>query len=146
MINRLGWSLQNATEKIAQANEYMKDLSAFVNLSQSVGALDLPESNALAFGSLEFQNVRFKYPAGERYILDGLSLKIETGKHYAFVGANGAGKTTITKLLTGLYDEYDGDILIDGKEMRSLSASKVKAFYSVVFQDFARYQVATKCH
>ncbi|MCL2753618.1 MAG: ATP-binding cassette domain-containing protein, partial [Defluviitaleaceae bacterium] len=85
---------------------------------------------------------RFKYPTSENYTLDGLSLKLEKGKHYAVVGANGAGKTTITKLLTGLYDEYEGEILLNGKELRTFEASAVKSMFSVVYQDFARYQIS----
>jgi len=142
LVNRLGWSLQSATEKISQANEYMKDLTVFVGLSRTENALDLPDSTLAKFNSLEFRNVRFKYPTGERHILNGLSFKIEAGKHYAFVGENGAGKTTITKLLTGLYTDYDGEILINGKELRSLRASTIKALFSILYQDFVRYQIS----
>ncbi|MCL2576148.1 MAG: ABC transporter ATP-binding protein/permease [Defluviitaleaceae bacterium] len=142
MVNMLGWSLQDATEDLAQSKEYMGDLTAFVELSRTEGAKDLPDDEPIAFKELEFRNVSFKYPTAEENILNGLSLKIESGKHYAFVGANGAGKTTITKLLTGLYDEYDGEILINGKELRTYDTSALKALFSVVYQDFARYQVS----
>ena len=57
---------------------------------------------------------------------------------------NGAGKTTITKLLTGLYTQYQGEILINGKELREYPASTVKALFSVVYQDFARYYIRLK--
>ena len=55
-----------------------------------------------------------------------MSFRLEEGKQYAFVGANGAGKTTITKLLTGLYDTYSGEILIDGKELREYPVEELK--------------------
>jgi ATP-binding cassette subfamily B protein len=54
---------------------------------------------------------------------------------------NGAGKTTITKLLTGLYDNYTGDILIEGRNLRDFSQSELKALFSIVYQDFAKYQI-----
>ncbi|MBW9158790.1 ATP-binding cassette domain-containing protein [Clostridium tagluense] len=73
-----------------------------------------------------------------------MSFVIEHGKHYAFVGSNGAGKTTITKLITGLYDEYEGDILIDGNNIREYSQSYLKALCSVVYQDFAKYYISFK--
>jgi len=142
LVNMLGWNMQDATEKIAKSKEYMKDLTAFMELSQAEGAKDLPDDEPPAFESLEFKNVRFKYPTSENYTLDGLSLKLEKGKHYAVVGANGAGKTTTTKLLTGLYDEYEGEILLNGKELRTFEASAVKSMFSVVYQDFARYQIS----
>jgi ATP-binding cassette subfamily B protein len=76
--------------------------------------------------------------------LDGLSFSLKSGLHYAFVGKNGAGKTTITKLLTGLYNEYEGEILVNGKKLRQYPASTLKAMFSVVYQDFAKYYVSMK--
>lgn len=66
---------------------------------------------------------------------------IENGKHYAFVGVNGAGKTTIAKLITGLYTNYEGEILVDGRPLRSMSGAEIKGLSSVVYQDFARYYI-----
>jgi ATP-binding cassette subfamily B protein len=74
-------------------------------------------------------------------ILKNLSLTLLAHRHYAFVGVNGAGKTTITKLLTGLYDNYTGDILIDGKNLRDFSQAELKSLFSIVYQDFAKYQI-----
>jgi ATP-binding cassette subfamily B protein len=74
-------------------------------------------------------------------ILNDVSFTIENGKHYSFVGVNGAGKTTITKLITGLYTNYEGEILVDGKSLRNMSQSQVKGLSSVVYQDFAKYCV-----
>lgn len=142
MVETLGWQLQDAAKNISESKEYMNDLTAFVDLDCTDDATDLPDEEAIDFESLEFINVRFKYPKGEEYILDGLSFKLDCGKHYAFVGANGVGKSTIIKLLTRLYDEYDGEILINGKELRTYSASAIKALFSVVYQDFARYQIS----
>ena len=156
MINMLGWQFSGSLENISRSNEYMKDLNAFIALGEEggaggeiagkhgarEGALCGPAPEPPEFRGLEFANVRFKYSSGDRFILDGLSFKLESGKHYAFVGRNGAGKTTITKLLTGLYTEYEGEILIDGKELRSYDAGVIKAMFSVVYQDFAKYYVS----
>lgn len=142
MVGTLGWSLQDAAENLSQSREFMNDLTKFMEIDRTPGATDLPDAQPLVFERLEFRNVSFKYPTGASLILDGLSFALEAGKHYAFVGANGAGKTTITKLLTGLYDEYDGEILINGKELRTYPASTLKALFSVVYQDFARYQTS----
>ena len=142
IVQDLGWQLSTALRRVSQAGEYMKDLAAFTGLSASESVLDEADATAINFTSLEFINVRFKYPSGQEYILDGLSFSLESGKHYAFVGKNGAGKTTITKLLTGLYTDYEGEILINGKELREYSASALKAMFSVVYQDFARYYIS----
>ena len=109
--------------------------------SSAGSALCEPAPEPVPFFGLEFVNVRFKYPSGDQYVLDGLSFRLEGGRHYAFVGRNGAGKTTITKLLTGLYTEYDGEILINGRELRTYAAGDVKAIFSVVYQDFAKYYI-----
>ncbi|MDR2136149.1 MAG: ABC transporter ATP-binding protein/permease, partial [Treponema sp.] len=140
----VGNELIGITMQLGRSREYLKDLSAFFALGEQEQALDLPESPAPAPRSIELANVRFRYPLTETYVLNGLSLKFEAGRRYALVGANGAGKTTITKLMTGLYPDYEGEILVDGTELRKLPAARVKALFSVVYQDFARYQVPLK--
>ena len=144
MIQKLGFQMSRSLENISRAGEFMKDLSAFAALSDAGDALTEPDAKPTAIERLEFCKVRFRYPNGDKYILDGLSFTLEAGRHYAFVGKNGAGKTTITKLLTGLYTEYEGEILVNGRELRTYPASTVKAMFSVVYQDFARYYIGMK--
>ena len=144
MVQQLGWQMSGSLENISKVREYMKDITAFVELSSSNRILTQPDTKPIEFKSLEFKNVSFQYPSGDRLILDGLSFKLESGRHYAFVGKNGAGKTTITKLLTGLYTEYDGEILINGKELREYPESTIKAMFSVIYQDFAKYFISLK--
>jgi ATP-binding cassette, subfamily B, bacterial len=88
--------------------------------------------------------VTFAYPDTDKEILKNFNLKLYAKKYYAFVGANGAGKTTITKLLTGLYDNYTGSILIDGKNLRNFTQPELKAMFSIVYQDYAKYQISMK--
>jgi len=144
MIQKLGFQMSRSLESISRVGEYMKDLTAFAAMSQTKDALTEPDAEPMEFKSLEFRNVCFRYPGSERLVLDGMSFKMEAGRHYAFVGKNGTGKTTITKLLTGLFPQYQGEILINGKELREYSASGVKALFSVVYQDFARYYIRLK--
>lgn len=144
MIQKLGFQMSRSLENISRVGEYMKDLTAFAAMSQTKDALTEPDAEPMEFNSLEFRNVSFRYPGSEHLVLDGMSFKMEAGRHYAFVGKNGAGKTTITKLLTGLYPQYQGEILVNGKELREYSASAVKALFSVVYQDFARYYIRLK--
>ena len=144
MIQKLGFQMSRSLENISRAGEYMKDLSEFVGLSEAEDALTEPDADPIPIDSLEFRNVSFHYPGSEEYILNRLSFKLEAGRHYAFVGKNGAGKTTITKLLTGLYTEYEGEILVNGKELCQYPVSAVKAMFSVVYQDFAKYYIEMK--
>jgi ABC-type multidrug transport system fused ATPase/permease subunit len=141
LAQRLSWGINGYVEEIAKNTEYLKDLTEFMSLSDCEGATDLPE-RGMTFDTIEFRNVSFKYPGTDKLILDDVSFVIERGKHYSFVGVNGAGKTTITKLLTGLYDNYDGEISVDGSSLRSFTQAKLKGLSSVVYQDFAKYFIS----
>ena len=85
---------------------------------------------------IEFKDVSFKYPNTEKYILKNVSVTIKSGEHVAIVGQNGAGKTTFIKLLCHLYDNYEGKILINGREAGEYSFMGYIRLLSVVFQDF----------
>lgn len=144
LVQMMSWELTGNIDQLASHREYMRDLSQFVSLETVAGAQALPAQPTPVFETLAFENVRFRYPGTESYILNGTSFRIESGKHYAFVGINGAGKTTITKLLTGLYDEFEGTITINGKSITHYSLAELKAFFSVVYQDFARFEMPVR--
>ncbi|OOL82033.1 hypothetical protein BWX42_06875 [Dolosigranulum pigrum] len=144
LVDILGEGLQEAVKHLAEAREFMNDLTTLMTWESVAGVLDLPDKDPLTFNTLEFINVSFKYPKTDKYVLKNVSFKLESGQRYAFVGANGAGKTTLTKLLTGLYDEYEGDILINGKQLRLYKPSTIKSLFSVVYQQFSKYQISLK--
>lgn len=85
---------------------------------------------------IEFRNVSFKYPRSQNYILKNISIKIPYGQHLAVVGLNGAGKTTFIKLLCRLYDVTDGEILIDGINIKDYQRDEYRKLLAVLFQDF----------
>ncbi len=85
---------------------------------------------------IEFKNVSFKYPNTDTYALQNVNLKIKNGEHLAVVGRNGSGKTTFIKLLCRLYDVTDGEILINGINIKEYTKGSIMSLYSVVFQDF----------
>lgn len=144
LISLTSWQITYYLYKLAESKEYLKDLSKFIILEETEEAIDKPSKNISELKSLEFKNVSFKYPDTNNYILKNLSFTIEEGKHYSFVGINGAGKTTITKLITGLYEDFEGDILINGINIKEYSHSDLKALCSVVYQDFAKYFISFK--
>ena len=141
LAQMMSWELTHITSELANNREYLRDLSAFGRLSETAEAEALPAVHDCEPECIEFRNVSFAYPGTEALILKNLSLKLFAKKHYAFVGANGAGKTTLTKLLTGLYDNYTGDITIGEKNLRDFTGSELKAMFSIVYQDFAKYQI-----
>ena len=144
LVRTTGQEIPWIATGLAYSHKYMADLTTFSHFSETEGALDAPAAHMPAPDCIQFVNVSFAYPGTTTQILDNLNLTLRGGMHYAFVGANGAGKTTITKLLTGLYDNYTGDILIDGKNLRQFTQAQLKATFSVVYQDFARYQIPFK--
>lgn len=93
---------------------------------------------------IEFKNVSFKYPGAENYALQNVNLKIKNGEHLAVVGRNGSGKTTFIKLMCRLYDVTDGEILINGINIKNYTKDSIIKLYSVVFQDFKIFSVSLK--
>lgn len=91
---------------------------------------------------LEFRKVVFRYPEREQPVLDGLDLWIEPGVCTALVGVNGAGKTTIVKLLARLYRPTAGSVLVDGTDIGALPVDQWRRRLAVIFQDFTRYEVS----
>lgn len=86
--------------------------------------------------SIEFKNVSFKYPRTDRYILKDINLKITKDERLSLVGLNGAGKTTLIKLLCRLYDIEEGEILVNGINIKEYEYEAYLRLFSVVFQDF----------
>ncbi|MDF2541690.1 MAG: transporter ATP-binding protein [Herbinix sp.] len=144
LAQMMSWRLTRITSELASHREYLRDLSAFSKLSETDCVTLLPDPLISEPNCIQFINVSFAYPDTDKMILKNLNLKLYAKKYYAFVGANGAGKSTITKLLTGLYDNYTGDILVDGISLRNITQPKRKAMFSVVYQDYAKYQISMK--
>lgn len=116
------------------------------HLDNTFRYLDLP--NTMYQGSLttekradrnyqvEFKNVSFKYPGSETWALKNVSMKFQIGKRLAIVGENGSGKTTFIKLLCRLYDPQEGEILLNGIDIRKYRYDDYMGVFSIVFQDF----------
>jgi ATP-binding cassette subfamily B protein len=86
-----------------------------------------------------FEDVGFRYPDAERWAVRHLDLTIGAGEVVALVGENGAGKTTIVKLLARLYDPTEGRILLDGRDLRDYDLADLRGRIGVIFQDFVRF-------
>lgn len=85
---------------------------------------------------IEFRNVSFSYPGSRKKVLDHVSFRFRVGEKLALVGKNGAGKTTFIKLLCRLYDPTDGEILLNGIDIKKYDYQEYQSLFSVVFQDF----------
>lgn len=89
---------------------------------------------------IEFRNVSYRYPGREEYAVQNLSFTIAPRETIALVGRNGAGKSTVVKLLSRLYDPSDGQILINGTDIRKYDPAELRREFGLMFQDYAAYQ------
>lgn len=123
--------------------EYANDFRTFMLLEEPPAASGSEEESACPrFESLDIRNLWFKYEGSKTYILKGVSLSLTKGRSYSLVGLNGAGKSTLVKIITGLYRGYEGEILLNGRDLSTYSTDALRRIFSVVSQDFAKYAIS----
>ncbi|HEY0072114.1 MAG TPA: ABC transporter ATP-binding protein [Chloroflexia bacterium] len=124
---------------------YLTNLYDFLDYDPHVKSPDNPRKLSLPLTQgLEFRNVTFTYPGKETPALRDVSFTIQPTEAVALVGQNGAGKTTIVKLLTRLYDPDEGQILLDGIDIRELDLAELHAAIGVIFQDYVTYYFSAR--
>ncbi|MBP7213482.1 MAG: ABC transporter ATP-binding protein [Anaerolineaceae bacterium] len=138
-------SLLESFSRLYENNLYLDNLLDFLKIEP---ALVSPENGKIApapiLQGIHFQNVSFKYPGSDKYVLRNINLFIKPNESIALVGLNGAGKTTLIKLLTRLYDPTEGQITLDGLDLREYDMQSLHQRFGVIFQDFVRYQFSIK--
>ena len=83
-------------------------------------------------GDIEFKNVSFKYPSRDTWIFKDMTFTIKSGTKVAFVGSSGSGKSSIFQLLLRYYDNYEGQILVDGRDIRNYEIREFRRSFGVV--------------
>lgn len=116
-------------------SDYIKDFIDFVTLPDSMTkeGKNTVDDNELIF---EFRNVSFKYPRTETFVLNNINVKFKFNERISLVGENGAGKSTFIKLLMRFYDPTEGEILLNGKNVKEYEYPKYLKIFSTVFQDY----------
>ena len=121
---------------------YLDDLFSFFDVAPEIlsppNPRPVPETLTIGFA---FENVGFRYPGSEGWALRGLTFDLRAGETLALVGENGAGKTTIVKLLARLYDPDEGRITLEGHDLRDYDLEGLRGIIGVIFQDFVRYNL-----
>ncbi|HKV79554.1 MAG TPA: ABC transporter ATP-binding protein [Candidatus Sulfotelmatobacter sp.] len=130
---------------IADQALFLTDLIAFFEMKPTIrsrpNALPAPRPIQRGF---EFRNVSFRYPGSSRLVLNGLNFHLRPRERVALIGENGEGKTTIVKLLTRLYDPFEGQVLLDGVDLREYDLEDLYTEIGVIFQDFMRYEMTAR--
>jgi len=130
---------------IADQALFLTDLLAFFDMQPTIHSKPnaLPAPRPIRHG-FEFRNVSFRYPGTERLVLNRLNFHLHPGERVALIGENGEGKTTIVKLMTRLYDPTEGQVLLDGIDLREYSLEDLYREIGVIFQDFMRYEMTAR--
>ena len=130
---------------IADQALFLTDLLAFFEMKPEVTSKPdaLPAPRPIRQG-FEFRDVWFRYPDTERWILQDLNFRLEPGERIALIGQNGQGKTTIVKLMTRLYDPTQGQVLLDGIDLREYDIADLCSEIGVIFQDFMKYEMTAR--
>ncbi len=138
LIQNLLLSASNVYEQAL----YLRDLFVFLDMRPTIysppNARPVPAKIQTGF---VFEDVGFRYPGSENWAVRNVDLVLEPGERVALVGENGAGKTTITKLMARLYDPTEGRITLDGVDLREYDLVSLRHAIGVIFQDFVRYDM-----
>ena len=137
--------LLNSLAGLYENSLFLTHLFEFLDLQPNVAEPPLPQifPSKLNTG-IQFNHVRFHYPQSARPVLEHINFKIAPGEIIALVGENGAGKTTLIKLICRLYDPTQGNITIDGINIRDFSTTDLRRNISVIFQDYVQYHLTAK--
>ena len=130
---------------IDQHTTFLDDYFSFLSIEPLVSTpekpVDIPDG---PIKGIEFDNVGFSYPGGMEAAVEGMNLKIRQGELVALVGENGAGKSTIVKLLLRFYDVQKGAVRIDGIDVKDIQPEVLRSRIGVLFQDFASYELTVR--
>ena len=124
---------------------FLANLSEFLALKPFVSVPQFPQNipHSLKIG-IELKNIHFYYPHSNKPVLQGVNLKINAGETVALVGENGAGKSSLIKLICRLYDPSAGDIYLDNINLKEFNPIELRNKISAVFQDYAHYNLTVR--
>jgi ABC-type multidrug transport system fused ATPase/permease subunit len=130
-VQQLSQFYQTLLAATAALDKIVEVLRTEPGMTDAPGARDLPQIS----GRVEFRDVRFAYAQGAGEVLHGVSFAAEPGQTVALVGHTGAGKSTIVKLLARFYDPTSGEVLIDGRDLRDVTAESLRSQLGIVPQE-----------
>lgn len=157
-LNSIMWSLTYSISNIinilskdlAENYQYVEKYEAFTGKTSLLMLKDISEpdlkkdDNAEEFESLTFKNVCYKYPHGERNAVDNLNFTLKKGEIISILGYNGSGKSTFSKLMCGILEDYTGTIELNGRNIKTYKREDLYRYFGIGFQDFTKYSISLK--
>ena len=131
-----------SASNVFEQSLYLRDLFVFLDMRPTIASPPHARSVPAKIQSgFVFEDVGFRYPGSDRWAIRNVNLELKPAERVALVGENGAGKTTITKLMARLYDPTEGRITLDGVDLREYNLVSLRHAIGVIFQDFVRYDM-----
>ena len=135
--------MSSTASDMADISRYVERIKVFLNKKSSMvraGNKPFPKDKAI----VELRNVSFRYTKDEPYVLKNVNIVFEAGKKVAIVGYNGAGKSTLVKLIMRLYDPTEGEVLLNGINIKSYNVDEYRHGIGVIFQDYKIFAATVK--
>lgn len=134
-VERVMWPVKQLGRLLAESGKTAVSLKRLLEvLSERPEELDDSDYKPQIFGNIEFRDVSFTYPNGTK-VLKNVSFSIKQGESVAIIGQTGSGKTTLVQLLQRLYDNYTGEILLDGREIRTINKGYLRESIGLILQE-----------
>ncbi|MFL5600108.1 MAG: ABC transporter ATP-binding protein [Gemmatimonadaceae bacterium] len=131
-----------SASNVFEQSLYLRDLFVFLDMKPTIESPpNARPVSAKIHSGFVFEDVGFRYPGSDRWAIRNVDFMLRPGERVALVGENGAGKTTITKLMARLYDPTEGRIMLDGVDLREYDLASLRRAIGVIFQDFVRYDM-----
>ncbi|MEX2539931.1 MAG: ABC transporter ATP-binding protein, partial [Actinomycetota bacterium] len=139
-IRETGWIIAMGQEASAGSDRVFELLDTPPDIADAPGAVSL----ATCRGEVRFEDVWFKYPGSEAWILRGIDFEIYPDETVALVGITGCGKTTIAALLSRFYDPTSGRVTLDGKDLQEITVESLRSYSTVAFEDPILFSVSIR--
>lgn len=134
--------LMSQIVKIYKDTLYINQLFEFFDIKIRNDEYDKRDIGAIK--KIELKNLSYKYKGTNEYALKNINLVIDENTSVAIVGKNGSGKTTLVKILAGFYEDYEGEIIVNGYNLKEINKTKLKEEVSILFQDFNKYELTIR--
>lgn len=147
------FNIQSSIQSILSLFSIISRDSLFVSLyfdflDMKINKLEMYNSKDLIYLNriecIELKDVSYRFVGSKQYVLRHINLKINSGETVALVGKNGSGKTTLGKIILGFYDDYEGDIFINGINLRDINVDSLRARMGCIFQDYVKYEASVR--